>query len=68
MDISLCFMLASLPYCIYKGRRSLSIFVIVLEKLWKKQEASVCGVNPRRVHEEERDTLDIHGEFSLMRL
>jgi hypothetical protein len=66
MDISLCFILFSLTYCIYEGRRSLCIFVIVLEKSWREQEARVCDVNLRRMHEEERDALDILGEVSLV--
>jgi len=61
-------MLDSLTYCIYEGRKSLCIFVIVLEKSWREQKARVCDVNPRRMHEEERDSLDILGEFALVRL
>jgi hypothetical protein len=68
MDISLCFMLDSLTYFIYEGRKSLCMFLIVLEKSWREQEARVCDVNSRRMHEEERDDLDILGEFSLVRL
>jgi hypothetical protein len=56
MDISLCFMLDSLTYYIYEGRKSLCIFVIVLEKSWREQEAR------------ERDALDILGELALVRL
>jgi hypothetical protein len=51
-------MLDSLTYCIYEGRKSLCIIVIVLEKSWREQEAMVCDINPRRMHEEERDALE----------
>jgi hypothetical protein len=68
MDIILCFMLDSLTYCICEGRKSPCIFVIVLEKFWREQEARVCDVNPRKMHEEERDALDILEEFALVRL
>jgi hypothetical protein len=61
-------MLDSLTYCIYERRKSPCIFVIILEKSWREQEARVCDVNPRRMHEEERDALYILGEFSLVRL
>jgi hypothetical protein len=42
--------------------------LITLEKSWREQEARVCDVNSRRMHEEERDALDILGEFALVRL
>jgi hypothetical protein len=61
-------MLDSLTYCIYEGRKSLCIFVIVFEKSWREQEAMVCDINPRRMHEEERDALNILGKFALGRL
>jgi hypothetical protein len=61
-------MLDSLTYYIYEGRKSLCIFVIVLEKSWREQESRVYDVNSRRMHEEERDALDILGELALVRL
>jgi hypothetical protein len=39
-----------------------------LEKSWREQEARVCDVKPRRMHVEERDALDILGEFAHVRL
>jgi hypothetical protein len=35
---------------------------------WRDEEARVCDVSPRRMHEEERDALDILGEFAFVRL
>jgi hypothetical protein len=35
---------------------------------WREQEARICDVNPRKMHEKEGDAFVILGEFALLRL